>query len=61
MNYIKNKKIEFEDLGIIEYGSCYAYQEKLMNSIIEQKKNNKTLEFPVSTSNFLLFVEHPHV
>lgn len=61
MNYVKNKKIEFEDLGIMEYGSCYSYQEKLMNSIIEQKKHNKTLETLQSTSNFLLFVEHPHV
>lgn len=61
MDYIKNKKIKFEDLGLMEYGSCYEYQEKLMNFIIDQKKNNKNLPNPIPTTNFLLFVEHPHV
>ena len=51
------------DLGQMPYRQAWDYQEKLLNEIIAQK-----LEFqrqPVSgqmtTNNYLLLVEHPHV
>lgn len=58
-----NTKINFEDLGIIDYSSAWEYQEKLMKNIINIKTNNRNLapEQLSETPNHFLFVEHPHV
>lgn len=47
----------------MDYKACWDYQEKLFNSIIDQKIKNRDLppEQQVPTKNYLLFVEHPHV
>lgn len=47
----------------MDYKACWDYQEKLFNSIIEQKIKNRDLpdDQKVITKNYLLFVEHPHV
>ena len=47
----------------MDYKSCWDYQEKLFNEIVQQKILNRTLpeEEKISTKNYLLFVEHPHV
>jgi lipoyl(octanoyl) transferase len=60
---VQNKKIIFEDLGIMDYKACWDYQEKLFNEIIQQKILNRNLpeEEKIHTKNYLLFVEHPHV
>ena len=60
---IQNKKIQFEDLGLIDYLPAFDYQEKLMNAIIAVKLNNRKHpeETPTKTNNHFLFVEHPHV
>lgn len=60
---MQNKKIIFQDLGLIDYKVCWDYQEKLFNEIIKQKISNRYLteEKQIPTNNFLLFVEHPHV
>jgi lipoyl(octanoyl) transferase len=60
---MQNRKIIFEDLGLMDYKACWDYQEKLFNSIIGQKLKNRDLpeEQKEPTSNYLLFVEHPHV
>jgi lipoyl(octanoyl) transferase len=60
---LQNKKIIFQDLGLIDYKVCWDYQEKLFNEIIQQKISNRYLpeEKQIPTNNFLLFVEHPHV
>lgn len=60
---MQNKKIIFQDLGLIDYKVCWDYQEKLFNEIIQQKISNRYLpeEKQIPTNNFLLFVEHPHV
>ncbi|MBP7507977.1 MAG: lipoyl(octanoyl) transferase LipB [Prolixibacteraceae bacterium] len=55
-----NKKIIFEDLGVSEYKKTWDYQNSLLEKVISQKtekKNNPIVE----SSNYLLFVEHPHV
>lgn len=60
---IKNNKIKFEDLGLIDYLPAFEYQEKLMNGIIDLKLKNRdaTDEERVETPNYFLFVEHPNV
>jgi lipoyl(octanoyl) transferase len=57
----KNKKVIFEDLGLMDYKVCWDYQEKLFNATVEQKTANRNNNTELSTTNYLLFVEHPHV
>ena len=63
MNSILNKKVKFQDLGTVEYNEAWAYQEKLLSSIIDIKLENKRLpdEQQKITPNYLLYVSHPHV
>lgn len=58
-----NKHISYQDLGLLDYKSCWDYQEKLFNETIAQKiaNRNATESEQVITQNHLLFVEHPHV
>ena len=57
----KNKAVIFEDLALMDYKLCWDYQENLVNKTIKEKLSNRdnNTEFP--TTNYLLFVEHPHV
>lgn len=48
-------KLQFVNWGLIEYNEAWAKQESLFNGSIERKKQN------LSTENFLVFCEHPHV
>ncbi len=59
----KNKHILFKDLGLMDYKTCWDYQEELFTEIIQQKIANRSLpvEQQTPTKNYLLFVEHPHV
>lgn len=57
----KNKKVIFEDLGLMDYKKCWDYQEQLFNKTIEQKISNRNHNTTIPTTNYLLFVEHPHV
>lgn len=63
MTATQNKILQFEDLGLMDYQKAFDYQENLMQSIIKQKLYNRdrTDGNFEETSNFLLFVEHPHV
>lgn len=58
-----NHNIEFLDFGIDEYKHTWNRQEELMQSIIRVKQENKNLPEieQQETSNYLIFVEHPHV
>ncbi len=59
---VKNKNVKYEDLGLIDYKQAWDYQEKLFNSIVEQKVINRSGQGSVKpTGNYLLFCEHPHV
>jgi lipoyl(octanoyl) transferase len=63
MTATQNKVLQFEDLGLMDYQTAFDYQENLMKSIIDQKLYNRDRtdgNFD-ETSNYLLFVEHPHV
>ena len=56
-----NKKVKFQDLGLIDYKECWDYQEKLFTEILEVKSLNRKQNKTEKTKNYLLFCEHPHV
>ena len=56
-----NKKVFFEDLGLIDYKKCWDYQEFLFSKILAVKSDNRKNNTFKETTNYLLFCEHPHV
>ena len=50
--------IVYRDLGEIEYGAAWDYQEERFNRLVAHKRNPEGKELP---EQFLLFCEHPHV
>ncbi len=52
------KELEFEDLGSIEYGKAWEYQEERFNRLVEYKRSGGAGSRP---AQYLLFCEHPHV
>ena len=63
MNEIINKKVEFRDLGKMDYQEAWDYQEDLFAKTVALKIQNRNIpaEEQTPTPNYLLFVEHPHV
>jgi len=57
------EKIQYKDLGLMEYKQVWDFQEKLFNEIINLKISNRDLEDSdkIHTPNYLLLCEHPHV
>jgi len=49
------------DLGKRDYKETWDYQESLFQSIIDTKIKIRREDAKLETSNYLLFVEHPHV
>lgn len=60
---LQNKNIIFQDLGLMDYKTCWDYQEKLFNETVQRKIANRNLpeNEQIPTNNYLLFVEHPPV
>jgi lipoyl(octanoyl) transferase len=62
---MQNKQVIFSDLGLIDYKTCWDYQENLFNKTVQQKIQNRKAEEQnqptCTTKNYLLFVEHTHV
>ena len=56
-----NKKVAFQDLGLIDYKKCWDYQEALFAEILAVKSANRKENKTAVTKNHLLFCEHPHV
>ena len=56
-----NKKVDFQDLGLIDYRKCWDYQEALFAEILAVKSANRKETKTDITQNHLLFCEHPHV
>lgn len=54
-------KVTFIDLGYKKYYDTWVYQNKLFNSIKKYKHNKKYIQENITTNNYLLFTEHPHV
>ena len=56
-----NKKVSFNDLGLIDYKVCWDFQEELFAEILAVKSSNRKENKTVATKNHLIFCEHPHV
>src|SRR5260221_6259234 len=63
MNGILNKETKFNDLGLIDYQNAWDYQTDLFNKILAVKSENRNRpnNEQLTTNNYLLFCEHPHV
>ena len=55
------QKVNLIDLGLKDYKETWEYQEALFQSIIDVKIDNRKNNLSAKTSNYFLFVEHPHV
>ena len=51
----------FKNLGIIKFKEAWDLQERLLNSIIDIKKQNRINKKQQQTKSYLLFCEHPDV
>ncbi len=56
-----NKRVELIDLGERDYKDTWDYQEKIFQSVLQTKVDNRKNETDKTTQNYFLFVEHPHV
>ncbi|MGO4912660.1 lipoyl(octanoyl) transferase LipB [Leeuwenhoekiella sp. W20_SRS_FM14] len=56
-----NKQIRLEDLGSRDYKEVWDYQERLFKEILDLKIRNRREDLMLTTPNYLLLVEHPHV
>ncbi|MGB5983217.1 MAG: lipoyl(octanoyl) transferase LipB [Nonlabens sp.] len=56
-----NKKVQFRDLGRLDYKEAWDLQETLFKDIIDTKIKNRREDAGLETDNHLLFVEHDHV
>lgn len=56
-----NKAVEVQDLGFKDYKATWDYQEQLFKDILDLKVKNRREATQFKTSNYFLFVEHPHV
>ncbi|HSJ67614.1 MAG TPA: lipoyl(octanoyl) transferase LipB [Anditalea sp.] len=63
MNQNINKKVKFIELGLKDYQETWTFQEALFAETVALKIENRKLpeENQKATTNYLLFVEHPHV
>jgi lipoyl(octanoyl) transferase len=60
---LKNNKVYFRNLGLIDFKEAWDLQTSIFNKIIEIKIANRNLP-PAEqkkTDNFILFCQHPHV
>lgn len=56
-----NKIVEIQDLGFKDYKATWEYQEQLFKSVVDTKIKNRREASALETTNYFLFVEHPHV
>jgi len=60
-----NKTVHFQHLGLMDYQEAWDYQTEVFKSIVDLKIANRKRqdrgEETITTANYLLFVEHPHV
>jgi len=49
------KGVFFKNLGIVDFKEAWSLQERLLDSIISDKRAGKP------TKNYLIFCQHPHV
>ena len=56
-----NKQVKLQDLGRLDYGPTWDYQEELFKGILDIKISNRRNNTVDPTPNYFLYVEHPHV
>ncbi len=56
-----NKQITLQELGLRDYKDIWDYQDLLFQSIVHTKIKNRREDANLETTNYFLFVEHPHV
>lgn len=56
-----NKKVFFQDWGVVDYQEAWDRQEKIFTEVVQLKGENRNNAIPRDTPNYLVFVEHPHV
>ena len=56
-----NKKVLFQDLGLIDYKKCWDYQQQIFEKTIQRKMRIRKENIFLETENTLIFCEHPHV
>jgi len=50
-------KVEYQNIGLIEYKKAWDYQDKLHAQVLKNRENNEQSDF----LGYLIFCEHPHV
>lgn len=58
---MQNKRVFFQDWGMLGYQAAWDKQEALFADTVRIKTENRNAENPQETPNYLVFVEHPHV
>lgn len=56
-----NKKVIFEDWGLVDYQEAWDKQEALFAKVVQEKTSNRINGTTHPTDNYLVFTEHPHV
>lgn len=58
---MQNKKVTFIDWGLVDYQEAWDRQEEIFKKTLAMKHDNRVNNTELSTENFLIFNEHPHV
>ncbi len=58
---MQNKKVFFQDWGMLDYHTAWNKQEEIFAKTVELKIQNRTNQTNIPTNNYLVFVEHPPV
>ena len=56
-----NKKVKYIDWGLTDYQEAWDRQETIFNETVALKVKNRTENTQITTPNYLVFCEHPHV
>lgn len=58
---MKNKKVIFQDWGLLDYQQAWDRQEEIFGNTLAEKALNRTNQTDNPVTNHLIFVEHSHV
>lgn len=56
-----NKKVIFQDWGLLDYHQAWDRQETVFSETVFAKTQNRNNNTNLPVNNYLVFVEHPHV
>ncbi len=55
----KETKIQFKDLGVVDFSEAWKYQQVIFNGLVNKKNTGEHVSY--SDKNHFIFCEHPHV